>query len=497
MNILQFINAYRATTPQLGGNVIPKSFGLPNFQRQFTWNKKQIETLFDSIFNGLPLPLVFEWDVPFPGEVTACTLVDNDPFEDNHFGPNTKLICDGQQRLSSLIIGILNHGTHNVNYRNLFVFLDNLQYANGTFIAKDIFKFKNGNRAHRGGCRLQAHKLSEYYNFFNANMALPIHLKVDNWIALYYPNLDNVIADVRIREHISRTIGGVFKMFEYVLPIKNISAEIQHRPDLALEFFIRINQGARIISRAELIYSICAAELEKAQINLREDLKNIQDIGKENGLGQLDIEYLMRCIIYLHFETLIWKPDVFDANNAEIIAQRWEVIRLSIINAFMLIGDFDLANHITSNNSLIPIMFHFFKTAERTHHIHGVTDAEKRELKMYLIASKFSGVWGNHGDTMLRCLKSRQNAIYQINDPHLIHFNCSDLVNDAHMPQNIFGLPNKSFTLSMDRILDIINKHQNTNLPLVLQDILGGAAHLDNNAIQDLVYYFNFEEEPL
>jgi len=494
MNILTFINAYRATTPQLGGNVIPKSFGLPNFQRQFTWNITRIQTLFDSLFNGLPLPLIFEWDVHFPGEVTACTLIDNDPFDDNHFGPNTKLICDGQQRLSSLIIGILNHGTHNVQNKNLFVFLDNLEYANGMFIAKDIFKFKRNriHNPHRGECGLQAHKLSEYYYFFIANMPLPNHLKAEHWIAQNYPNLIGIIADDNIRDHIRRTTEGVFKMFEYILPIKNISAEIQHRPDLALEFFIRINQGAEKISKAELIYSICCIELERAQIALRQNFADIQNIGEGIGLHGLDHEYMMRCIIYLHFERLIWKPDAFDANNAAIIADNWEVIQSSIIKAFQLVADFGLAQHIKSNNSLIPIIFHFFKTAERTH-IDGVTDDEKRELKKYLIASSFSRVWGNHGDTMLRCLKSRQNDIYACDNPHIIEFNCSYLVHDDYMPQDIFGLPTKSFTLSRHKILNIL-ENPDQNLALVLEDILGGVAHFDNHAIQDLVNYFNFTE---
>lgn len=490
MNILHFINAYKTTTPRLGGNVIPKSFGIPNFQRQFEWDEKKIQTLFDSLYNGLPLPLIFEWDVVLPQQVTACTLIDNDPFEAVHFGPNTKLICDGQQRLSSLIIGILNHGTDKVGNKNLFVFLDNLEYANGMYFAKNIFKFKNPNQVQRGECNLQAYKLNDLYNFFIENIALPPLQKVNNWIAQKYPNLNNDIVDENIREHIRRATEGVFKMFEYVLPVKNISAEIQHRPDLALEFFIRINQGGKNLKKADLIYSICCIELENALINLRQEFTGIQEYGRGLGLRQLDNEYLMRCIIYLHFDALIWRHDVFDANNAAVIAQNWPRIKQSVILAFQLVANFGIVNNIKSNNSLIPIIFHFFKTAERTHN-YGITINESRELLTYLIASRFSTVWGNHGDTMLRCLKTRQNGIYPILNPHNTYFNCNELVNDAHMPHDFFGLPNKSFTLSRDKISNIIANYP--QFAQLLLDNWGGLGVLNANGIPVVEHQFNFE----
>ena len=109
MTITTFINTYRENRV---------NYGIPEFQRNYTWNDKQIEHFFDSLLRKYPIPRFFTWrtyDVPSISMTYFSTRFDGkhrsepgDAFVEDDYtaSPNTLAICDGQQRLTSLLIGI-------------------------------------------------------------------------------------------------------------------------------------------------------------------------------------------------------------------------------------------------------------------------------------------------------------------------------------------------------------------------------------------------------
>lgn len=109
MTITTFINTYRENRV---------NYGIPEFQRNYTWNDKDIEYFFDSLLRKYPIPRFFTWrtyDVPSISMTYFSTRFDGrfrsepgDAFVEVDYtaSPNTLAICDGQQRLTSLLIGI-------------------------------------------------------------------------------------------------------------------------------------------------------------------------------------------------------------------------------------------------------------------------------------------------------------------------------------------------------------------------------------------------------
>ena len=453
MEIVTFINQYTAgKNADLPENPAPLPFGLPNFQRQFKWNLNDIEKLFDSIFQKLPLPLLFSWEIQADTTIAASKFLDsfngapNEPFSNGNYGIHTKLICDGQQRLTSIIIGILGLP---IKGKRLYFISDSFTYENGHYMPDNIFKFKSvqGN----GPCGLSYYTVNDYFSFYSTNRILSNYQKATMWINQKYPTIDLDIVDHSIKNHIFGVTQSIFELFEYVLPFKDITAAINNRPDLALEFFIRINEGGKKLDKASLIFSILSGKLEQSDLPVRENFTEI--INDFRHYLKFDFEYLVRCLIYLHFEELIWKPSVFQDADVTQIIQKWDMIEESIRKGLQIVVDFNLAGEINSINSIIPIMNFFYNTQKS---IAEISNDEKLEILKYFVASQYSGVWSQHGDTLLKHIKRRQNILH--NNPLMNNFNCNDLVNDEYMPRNMFGLRDKSFTVPTLALTNIFEK---------------------------------------
>lgn len=71
---------------------------IPNFQRAFKWQRKDVERLLDSIVKGFPIGSFLFWEKPGPAEsITIGKITINAPQTDSAYW-----VVDGQQRLTSL-----------------------------------------------------------------------------------------------------------------------------------------------------------------------------------------------------------------------------------------------------------------------------------------------------------------------------------------------------------------------------------------------------------
>lgn len=105
---------------KLAGN----KFLLPALQREYTWKSSQIETLFDSLMQGYPINTMMYWDVDklsnqninfyrflSPDYVNNKKARSenkslNNEEEQDYDGETRHVVIDGQQRVTSLYIGI-------------------------------------------------------------------------------------------------------------------------------------------------------------------------------------------------------------------------------------------------------------------------------------------------------------------------------------------------------------------------------------------------------
>ena len=98
-------------------NIVSRRYLLPAIQRKFTWSTSQIEVLFDSIMRGYPINTFMFWEVTDADvksnfrfyqflEKYCERFGENNPDFDTKGHGNFQAVIDGQQRLTSLYIGL-------------------------------------------------------------------------------------------------------------------------------------------------------------------------------------------------------------------------------------------------------------------------------------------------------------------------------------------------------------------------------------------------------
>lgn len=94
-----------------------RQYLLPAIQRKFTWTSNQIEMLFDSILRGYPINSFMFWKISaseiksgykFYEFITEYRefFAENNKDIDTKAVPDFEAVIDGQQRLTSLYIGL-------------------------------------------------------------------------------------------------------------------------------------------------------------------------------------------------------------------------------------------------------------------------------------------------------------------------------------------------------------------------------------------------------
>jgi hypothetical protein len=278
-------------------------FSLPTVQRGFVWKPYQIENLWDSLLRGYPV-----------GSIVLSPKIDKSGFE----------ILDGQQRLSSICLGMYNPDSPDssdvfkTSYDNIRVFID-LAKPDSDDNRKYIFRIVT--RSHPWGYnrkdnkkpleskekRQFLEKLKDTKNIFEENMnkfypfdaykPIPINLfmnaknsqevksKFDEWMVKFWKG-----AIERKNRKLERSEYKIEEIFDVVQKIKrdinipalylnfsemlnnnkvsepsNIDIEEDNdnkRFDEIENMFVRMNAGGTPLSGEELNYSILKAHID-------------------------------------------------------------------------------------------------------------------------------------------------------------------------------------------------------------------------------------------
>ena len=100
---------------------INRTYFLPAIQRPYVWQPDQIVALFDSLMKGYPISSFLFWEIKPErrNDWEVYKFIENFRFGDTHNemaepdGRDVVLVLDGQQRLTSLLIGL--RGTFTVH----------------------------------------------------------------------------------------------------------------------------------------------------------------------------------------------------------------------------------------------------------------------------------------------------------------------------------------------------------------------------------------------
>ena len=414
-------------------NIVARKYLLPAIQRNFTWSSSQIEVLFDSIMRGYPINTFMFWyvtDKEVKQSFRFYQFLERycERFEEYNPGFDTKghgdfyAVIDGQQRLTSLYIGL--KGTYAYKLprkwwpktkddsilppRKLYLNLSSpLEEEDNEEMMHFEFKFLTESEIDK------AKKKGEKFWFqvgdiLNFDIAETVDDALD--IVMDYLDIHGLGSNRYARKTLTRLYTAM--RIENTIHFYN---ETNQNIDHVLDIFIRTNHGGTPLSYSDLLMSIAIA-------NWKQDAREqIDDLVKQVRFGS-DMEFSINRDFVLKTALMITGADVkfrvknFTKDQVEEVERNWDEIKQCIMETFRLVRSFGLNDSsLRAKNAVIPIAYYLFhknrdiekkklglyKTINNQAKYHD----DKKEMQIWLRMSLLKGVFGGQGDSILTALR--------------------------------------------------------------------------------------------
>lgn len=334
---------------------------LPAIQREFVWWHTNIEWLFDSLMRDYPINSFLFWRVEgnsktafryykFLRTYRQYFNTHNEEIETRGLS-DFEAVLDGQQRLTSLYIGLKgsfaykkpnvrkDNTERNIPTRFLYLDLsgaldDEEQEDNRMF----NFKFLTEDEVAEDGGIQKWFKVSQIIGLgdnFDFNQFLDKNDYKNNQFA--YRSLSKL-------QNIVHTKG----LINYYL---------ETEPDYhkALNIFTRVNMGGQPLKYSDLLMSTTVASWDT--LDARKEFNNVVDVVRDLGYS-IGYDFILKTYLILHLKDIKFRVSNFNDNNAKDFQSKWPKIKEAIHECFLLINSFGFTEStLTSKNALQPIIY--------------------------------------------------------------------------------------------------------------------------------------------
>jgi hypothetical protein len=262
-------------------------------------------------------------------------------------------VLDGQQRLTSLFLGLKGTVAYHAKYKpwdnddknfppmRLYLNLSH-EEAQSEGNKKYDFKFKQakdnqwdnlieddkGNKWFRVGCILTIGGITRFTRENNLTDEESDILE----------RLNNVICNEQVINYYLET---------------DVAA------DKAVDIFVRINSGGRPLSISDILLSIVVAGWKKQ--DARKEMKNLLEQVSDKGF-KINHDYVIKSFQYLLDKPVQSKITTFNDSFVRETEEKWSDIKECILSLFELLKVFGLDDRtLTSYNATMPILFFLYK----------------------------------------------------------------------------------------------------------------------------------------
>ncbi|WQT52987.1 DUF262 domain-containing HNH endonuclease family protein [Helicobacter pylori] len=424
---------------------------LPNIQREYVWLKKadekKIEQLFDSILRDYPIGSFLFWklqkeDIAKSDEQDEKKLnfqlykfIENYDERKPH---NEKIrieqirrddlciVLDGQQRLTSLYIGLKgtrtlkkkNAKSNNPNaYEEKRLYL-NLKHQPNMDNPEDNYQFE---------FHAKAPTNDKNHFWFRVGDILELESDVFNYMQKHglEGNASNLLGKLKDAIHTHQLIS----FFE----------EKEKNLNKVLNIFIRVNSGGVKLSYSDLLMSILTASFSS---DIREKMNELVDALKDKGFPNVEQDQVLKTCLLLIGKDTTFELKNFNKNNVKEIEENWEKITESIYNAAKLLETFGYAKYLGSAYILSTLAYFYFLKQKMD------KNDEEQALKFVRnaqIMGYFSGSTDTKLSTIAHSIKEAR-AFEEFNDNLAKHeTNPLKITNDAIESMVFFDRPSRVF----------------------------------------------------
>lgn len=389
-----------------------RQYLLPAIQRKFTWSSNQIEMLFDSILRGYPINSFMMWRISANEIKSGYKFYEfltefREFFAENNKDIDTKgvsdfeAVIDGQQRLTSLYIGL--HGSYAYKMprkwwkdteeclptRKLYLNLgapvkqqyDNQKAYDFRFLSRsDLEKFHN---AQDGSIWFEVGEILD----------LDSAKKVMRYIS------DKNLTD---NDYAYDTLSTLFEAI-HVKRLINYYLQEEQEPDKVLDIFIRTNSGGTPLSFSDLLMSIASANWKN--INARKEIDGI--ISEIYGIGRpgflIDKDFVLKTCLVLFVDNIKFQLKNFTFENVQLFETNWGKVKKSIVAAFTLFEKLGFNNStFRAKNAAIPVIYYIYYNDLSDSIVKATYDKDDRKtITKWLTLTFIKSIFGGQTDSVL------------------------------------------------------------------------------------------------
>ncbi|MBC2834070.1 DUF262 domain-containing protein [Paragemmobacter straminiformis] len=404
--------AYASSTIGSLINDVNRTHFLPAIQRPFVWSSNQVIALFDSLMKGYPISSFMFWavDEATKAEVRCYKFLEHyKPDIRNEItsaeGRSVVLVLDGQQRLTSLLIGL--RGTFLEKAKGARVSNASAWSAKTLFI--DLLKDADGADEEDDSDLGVTYGLS-FHDRRPANTARHHWFKVGT--ILDYETEDRLEALIaRIKSELSEKVGSVerqlaedtIRQLHRVIwqdQAINFYTETDQSPDRVLDIFVRANDGGTKLSKADLLMSMITSKWSSG--SAREDILGFVDY-VNRGLGapnKVTKDFVLKASLVLCDFDVTYNVRNFTSDTIAEIERNWSEIKRAIENTFRLLNRHGLvADNLGSLNAVLPLTYYLYNTPDFD--FRGSSEFERAngaEMHYWLLNSLIVGAFSGNSD---------------------------------------------------------------------------------------------------
>ena len=394
---------------------------LPSIQREYVWDTEQVETLFDSLMQDYPIGAFLFW------EIEKARLQDYDFYEflrNYHEKNNTHnkkvdlkgsdgvtAVLDGQQRLTSIYIGLKGSYAYRLKYKQKksenaypvrYLYLNLIDDAQDETNKYD-FRF------------LTDKEFGEMTEGFWYKVGDILFMTQPGETSQYV--LENIaFTGTYTKEQTMHANNTLQKLYNVVHTDKTLSyyKEKASELDKVLNIFIRVNSGGTVLTYSDLLLSIASAQWENH--DAREEITDfVDDINSIGGGFRINKDFVLKTALVLtDFPNIAFKVDNFNKSNMMKIEMNWENIKRAIKLSVHLISSFGYTGEtLSSNNALIPIAYYLLTIGMPDNFVEsGATKGNRSKIKKWLIMTLLKKVFSGQPDNVIRPIRDiiRENG---------------------------------------------------------------------------------------
>ena len=384
--------------------IATRRYVLPSFQRDFVWKMEQIENLFNSIRLGYPFGTLLFWRINMAETVQT---LNNETFygfilnfqEDKNdisqreaplqLNNDYWVVLDGQQRLTSINIGLLGSYKKRARYQRK----DNPDYPEYhlyMLVSDEVenpFKF----------IKVEDSKRKESFSDPKSGQKWLLVKKI------YYAQKTRDLT-----KSCSLSESEEDRVDEFKEKLNRLNIEFSEITGFdyneATNIFVRVNSGGTVLEMSDILNSIIITTWKK--VNAKEEFKELAESVFKLGFN-INTNYIVKSILFLCHSDVRFQIQGF-TDFITTIETRWESIKSAILETFALMKSFGLSHStIGGYNVTLPVLYYIYhKSIKKTVSALSFSN-DRASIKQWIFSAILMKIFSSSSsDTTLKAIRS-------------------------------------------------------------------------------------------